>query len=303
MGVARWGELHRRAVARGLPLPGAPARPAVFALDALTFVLSAALMVLARPRFTQPSERQGTFREIVEGGRYVAGVPWLWVTITLFAVVLMLQLAPQQVLMPKLVHDHFGRGVGAYGLLMTLVGVGTVAGDAPVRAAPAAAPAGRAHATRSSSSTASRSRRWRSRPRTRSPARCASCAALCIGFGVAAWETMLQELVPEQLLARVVSLDFFGSFGLMPVGLAIWGALAGIARAGTVDRARRARLGGDDRRRPDAALAARGGLARGLVGEPGFPRALSGCPDLNWGPLRPERSALPGCATPRAAIG
>src|SRR5262249_27616877 len=27
----------------------------------------------------------------------------------------------------------------------------------------------------------------------------------------------------------------------------------------------------------------------------------SGCPDLNWGPLRPERSALPGCATPRTA--
>src|ERR1700756_3767537 len=27
----------------------------------------------------------------------------------------------------------------------------------------------------------------------------------------------------------------------------------------------------------------------------------SGCPDSNWGPLRPERSALPGCATPREA--
>src|SRR5205085_4850544 len=27
----------------------------------------------------------------------------------------------------------------------------------------------------------------------------------------------------------------------------------------------------------------------------------SGCPDSNWGPLRPERSALPGCATPRGA--
>ena len=34
-----------------------------------------------------------------------------------------------------------------------------------------------------------------------------------------------------------------------------------------------------------------------------FPRAKSGCPDLNWGPLRPERSALPGCATPRAGEG
>src|SRR5262245_11819132 len=30
---------------------------------------------------------------------------------------------------------------------------------------------------------------------------------------------------------------------------------------------------------------------------------ISGCPDLNWGPLRPERSALPGCATPRASTG
>ncbi len=29
----------------------------------------------------------------------------------------------------------------------------------------------------------------------------------------------------------------------------------------------------------------------------------SGCPDSNWGPLRPERSALPGCATPRAGKG
>ena len=37
-------------------------------------------------------------------------------------------------------------------------------------------------------------------------------------------------------------------------------------------------------------------------GDAGFeaPRR-SGCPDLNWGPLRPERSALPGCATPRSA--
>src|SRR5438309_4834361 len=32
------------------------------------------------------------------------------------------------------------------------------------------------------------------------------------------------------------------------------------------------------------------------------PMLKSGCPDLNWGPLRPERSALPGCATPRAGV-
>jgi hypothetical protein len=45
---------------------------------------------------------------------------------------------------------------------------------------------------------------------------------------------MLQELVPGRLLGRVVSLDFFGSFGLMPVGLALWGALAGVAPPGAL---------------------------------------------------------------------
>jgi MFS family permease len=113
MGVARWGSFIVGPSLAAFLYQGAGSAW-VFALDALTFVLSAALMVLARPRFTQPSARQGTYREIVEGGRYVAGVPWLWVTISLFAVVLMLQLAPQQVLMPKLIHDHFGRSGGAY---------------------------------------------------------------------------------------------------------------------------------------------------------------------------------------------
>ena len=45
---------------------------------------------------------------------------------------------------------------------------------------------------------------------------------------------MLQELVPDQLLARVVSLDFFGSFGLMPIGLAVWALLANVASAGVL---------------------------------------------------------------------
>ncbi len=36
------------------------------------------------------------------------------------------------------------------------------------------------------------------------------------------------------------------------------------------------------------------------MGEPAAPPRSSGCRDSNSGPLRPERSALPGCATPRA---
>jgi hypothetical protein len=56
----------------------------------------------------------------------------------------------------------------------------------------------------------------------------------CLGFGVTIWETMLQELVPEHLLARVISLDVFGSFGLMPIGLALWASVASLAGPGTL---------------------------------------------------------------------
>src|SRR4029077_8990354 len=58
----------------------------------------------------------------------IAGVPWLWITICLFAFVLMLQWASIQVLTPKLVRAHFGLGVGAYRLLFSLIGGGMIVG-------------------------------------------------------------------------------------------------------------------------------------------------------------------------------
>lgn len=63
---------------------------------------------------------------------------------------------------------------------------------------------------------------------------CAILRGYCVGYGVALWETMLQEMVPETMLSRVVSLDFFGSFGLMPVGLAVAAAVASLASPGTI---------------------------------------------------------------------
>jgi hypothetical protein len=147
------------------------------------------------------------------------------------AVVLMLQLAPQQVLLPKLVKVHFGRGVGAYGLLTTLLGIGTVHRNPALRPLPAAPPARCSH-LRGVRRQQPRDRGHGAVAVVRARRRLRGSPRLCIGFGVAVWETMLQELVPEHLLARVVSLDFFGSFGLMPIGLAIWGAIANVAPPG-----------------------------------------------------------------------
>jgi MFS family permease len=232
IGVARWGSiLIGPSLAAGLY--GGFGSATVFALDAASFVVSAAFLARARPRAIEAMEKVGPVREIAAGVRYVARVPWLWVTITLFAVILMLQLAPQQVLMPALVHEHFGRGVGAYGLLTTAFGLGTVCG------------------TLTFGQWTPRSGRglvdyacWLVNslaivgvalsPWYAGAVVFAVVRGWCVGFGVALWETMLQELVPETMLSRVVSLDFFGSFGLMPVGLAVAAAVASLASPGTI---------------------------------------------------------------------
>ena len=54
----------------------------------------------------------------------------------------------------------------------------------------------------------------------------AAWRGLWIGVGISAWTTLMSELVPERLLARASSIDFFGSIGLTPVGYVLAGAAA-----------------------------------------------------------------------------
>jgi predicted MFS family arabinose efflux permease len=140
-------------------------------------------------------------------------------------VILMLAMAPYTALLPRIVRAHFDRGVGSYGLLFSLMSAGMVAGSLTYA-------------------------RWRPRRRrvllcfaafgindigmvviALSPWYSLACVACVergfgIGLGVAAWSTLLSELVPAGFLSRVYSLDVFGSFALTPVGYALAGAAA-----------------------------------------------------------------------------
>ena len=100
----------------------------VFGFNACSYLVSFAFVFATRPRAAEHATEDGTLRAIREGFRYIAGVPWLWITISLFAFVLMLQWASIQVLTPKLVREHFDLGVGAYGLLFSLIGGGMIIG-------------------------------------------------------------------------------------------------------------------------------------------------------------------------------
>jgi MFS family permease len=205
----------------------------VFGFNSVSYLVSFAFVWATRPRVAERGPAEGTAREIWAGVRYVAGIPWLWVTITLFAFVLMLQWAPIQVLTPKLVREHFHLGVRAYGFVFSMLGAGMIVGAVTF------------------GQTSPRRRRgllsyliWMVNsflvilfalaPWFPLAAAAAFFRGICIGFGVAVWETMLMELVPQHMLSRVVSLDWFGAFGLTPFGLLAAGAVAGLAGPGTI---------------------------------------------------------------------
>ena len=212
---------------------GTSGSSAIFAVDAASFVVSAVVLSFARPRAYEPAPVEGVWRELTSGFRYVAKVPWLWITIGTFSLVLLVGYAALQVLLPKLVEEQWHGGVGSYGLLFTLQGVGMVIGSivlgqtAPTRRrgpliysllvvnnvfavllalSPWYAGAGILQVGR----------------------------GFCVGFGITLWDTMVMQRVPPQMLSRVISMDWFGSLGLLPAGLGIWAALSGLAAPGTL---------------------------------------------------------------------
>jgi MFS family permease len=205
----------------------------VFGFNAVSYLVSFAFVWLTRPRASERSPAEGTFREIGAGVRYVAGVPWLWVTIGLFAFVLMFQWAPIQVLTPKLVREHFDLGVRAYGLVFSAIGAGMVIGSVLV---------GQLNPQRRRGLVSYLIWILNSvlvivfalSPWYSLAVGAAFVRGICIGFGVTVWETMLMQLVPQHMLSRVVSLDWFGSLGLTPFGLLLTGAVSGLAAPGTL---------------------------------------------------------------------
>jgi MFS family permease len=212
---------------------GTAGSAAVFGFDTVTFVVAAALLFMARPRVFEPEPGEGTFREIAAGFRYVASVPWLWISICIATFALMVAMAPYQSLLPALVEQHFGRGVGSYSFLFAVQAAGMVVGTLCF---------GQLNP-----------RRHRVvityglfalndlcvivmalLPSFALAVGLVAVRGFCIGFGIGLWETLLMELVPESKLSRVISLDFFGSLGLTPVGFALVAILSGFLPPSTI---------------------------------------------------------------------
>jgi MFS family permease len=232
IGVSRQAAIVVGPAIAGL-IYGTAGSSAIFAADAASFLVSAAFLAPARPRSYEQRPSEGLRRELTTGLRYVLQVPWLWITIRTFSLVLMVGFAALQVLLPKLVEEAWQGGVGSYGLLFTLQGVGMVLGSVVL---------------------AQTSPSRRRGPLIYSLFLTSSCLGVlmglspwywgaasiqvgrgfCIGFGITLWDTMVMQRVPQHMLSRVISMDWFGSIGLLPAGLGLWALLSGLAAPGTL---------------------------------------------------------------------
>jgi MFS family permease len=206
---------------------------AIFGTDAASFVASAAFLLFARPRVYERGPHEALRRELTTGFRYVVKVPWLWITIGTFSLVLLVGYAAFQVLLPKLVEQKWNGGVGSYGLLFTLQGVGMVIGGVVLGQT---APTRRRGVLIYSLLAVN----WSFAALLGLSPWFGGAAALqigrgfCIGFAITLWDTMVMQRVPQQMLSRVISMDWFGSLGLLPAGLGIWAGLSGLAAPGTL---------------------------------------------------------------------
>jgi len=147
--------------------------------------------------------------------------------------VLTVSFAAFQVLLPKLVEQEWNGGVGAYGLLFTLQGAGMLIGSIVLaQVSPTRRRGPLIYALFLVSSIFGVLMGLS--PWYEGAAALQVGRGFCIGFGITLWDTMLMQRVPQHMLSRVISMDWFGAVGLLPAGLGLWALLSGLGPPGTL---------------------------------------------------------------------
>jgi len=192
-----------------------------FALDAVSFAVSAVLLLQLRPRKRGDAPPPATvLQDLREGWLAVRERAWVWATVLAFSVSLLVALAPFFVLGATLAERAYGT-TAVYGLANTAWGVGTVTGAVagsrwrphrPMRAALLAATPWPACLSV-----------YALGPPLPLLYTAMAAAGLGIGLFIVWWETALAQRIPPHLLSRVSAWDYMGSLALLPVGYLLTG--------------------------------------------------------------------------------
>jgi MFS family permease len=192
-----------------------------FAFDAATFLVSALFLLQMRPRARgERVPAASVVAELRDGWGEFRAHAWVWGTVAIFSVLLLVALAPYFVLGPTVAEEVYGdRAV--YGVLAAALGAGTIAG-------------------------ALIGFRWRpARPLLAGlvlnlawplavalfavglPEPLIAAVFVLSGVGLSLfgiwWHTSLAHNIPPHALSRVSSYDWMGSLALLPLGYVLSG--------------------------------------------------------------------------------
>jgi DHA3 family tetracycline resistance protein-like MFS transporter len=196
-----------------------------FLVDALTFVASGIVVSFMSRQPPPREERPTLLADLIEGFAYVRAHAWLWATLTGAALFLLVTYGPFEVLLPYIIRNDLGGSAATFGTVMAAGGLGSI--GAALLLSRTGAP--RRHVTFMWSAwgvgtaldigLAVATAAWQ------------MCAIAFFSFGFATagmvvWTTLVNTLVPAEMLGRVSSLDWFVSIGLTPLSFALTGPVA-----------------------------------------------------------------------------
>lgn len=207
-----------------------------FAVDAATFFVSALFLApltrLSLPRPAVASE-SSVLADLRSGIATVFSAPWLWITMGMMAITNVTLAGPYQVALPFLVNEHFNADVRVLGWLYAAFPVGYLIGG-----------------LWGGSQTRIRARGWTVYGAMivaglgmfvlGLPVGLAGILLAAVLNGMALeiisliWINTLQELVPNDQLGRISSIDMVGTYSLIPIGLALAGWATNTFSAATV---------------------------------------------------------------------
>jgi MFS family permease len=192
-----------------------------YAIDALTFALSASFLVRL-PAGVPLTVRKKFMADLVEGWREVTARSWVWASILYFAV-WNFATAAFFVLGPVVSDRELG-GARDWGLILSGGAIGSVIGSLLALRFRPRRPLFTGYLL---ISVAALQPILLVRPFPVLVIAAAGVIAwVTLAFTVTLWQTALQERIPREALSRVVSYDWLGSLVLMPLGFAVAGPLA-----------------------------------------------------------------------------
>ena len=205
-----------------------PGVGAVIVAASYTIAFVITLFLSRLPEMSGPSAPEGAtsaWGDLREGVKYVLNTRWLLWTLVFGASLALIIQGPIEVLLPFLTRERFADPEATFGFLLASYGIGGAIGSLVVSS-------------------------------LRLPRRYLTFMLACwgggtlpliaigvsnsfvvmllalfvvgatTGAGVVIWGTLLQRLVPMEMIGRVASLDFFVSIAFMPVSIAIAGPLS-----------------------------------------------------------------------------